>query len=405
MKRKVVVAMLATMALTMGSVGTTFAMTNAQGTNVEVSNDDSEHDGMIWVVDKEAVYENVLVSPEEGHYETIHHEEEGHYEKVLVSPEEGHYETVHHEEEGHWENVLVSPEEGHWVHHEAEYKTVHHEAEYETVHHEEEGHYETQQVQVGTEPIYEQHKVLHCNTCGQDFWCLQCDGGDGNAAVFNHILTHDESIAYVSKFVEHKVGEKPVYEEKKVWILDKEAWDEQVLVKEAWDEQILVKEAWDEWVLDKEAVYEDKWIVDKEAWDEEIWVVDKEAVYEDKWIVDKEAWDEEVWVVDKEAVYEEVLVSPEEGHWEPIKDDTTPENPDSDVDNDTEKPDTVTPDEDKNDSQAENVDSKPVKDKGSQNKTDVPETGDPTNLGYLAAMVGSALTGGSALVWKLKRRK
>ena len=35
------------------------------------------------------------------------------------------------------------------------------------------------------------------------------------------------------------------------WIVDKPAWDEQVLVKEAWDE--LIKEAWDEQVLVKEA--------------------------------------------------------------------------------------------------------------------------------------------------------
>ena len=72
----------------------------------------------------------VEVSPEEGHFETIHHEEEGHYENgKLLEEEKGHYEevvitpgwtenkyvvdkpawteTVEHPEEGHWEEVVV----------------------------------------------------------------------------------------------------------------------------------------------------------------------------------------------------------------------------------------------------------------------------------------------------------
>lgn len=40
---------------------------------------------------------------------------------------------------------------------------------------------------------------------------------------------------------------------KDVVVVDREAWDEQVLVKEAYDEQILVKEAWDETIVDKPA--------------------------------------------------------------------------------------------------------------------------------------------------------
>ena len=281
--------------------------------------------------EEEGHYESVLVSPEEGHYEQVLvSEEEGHYEKVEVSPEEGHYETIHHEEEGHWEQKEVSPEKGHW-------ETVHHEEEghYETVHHEEEGHWETQQIQVGTEPVYETRAVTVCNLCDAILWD-PATGGDFEEAITNHMIEHGTSISYRTENRQFQVGEKPIYEEKEVWVVDKEAWDEQVWVvdKEAWDEQVWVvdeeavyedvwvvdKEAYDEqvWVVDKEAVYEDQWVVDKEAVYEDKWVVDKEAVYEDKWVVDKEAVYEDKWVVDKEAVYEDKWVVDKEAYTEAI---------------------------------------------------------------------------------------
>lgn len=290
---------------------------------------------------EEGHYESVMVSPEEGHFETVHHEEEGHWENVLVSPEEGHYESVMvSPEEGHWEDVEISPEKGHW-------ETVHHEAEYETVHHEAEGYYETQQVQVGTEPIYEARRCIVCNLCGEVIWDPTTSQEDFETAVLAHEASHGTSISYRTDTVNIQVGEKPVYEEQEVWVETKPAWDEQVLVKEAWDEQVWVvdeeavydkqwvvdKEAVyeDQWVVDKEAVYEDQWVVDKEAWDEQVWVVDKEAVYEDQWVVDKEAWTEAIWVtdveqvsefvkvVDKEAVYEDQWVVDKEAWTETIE--------------------------------------------------------------------------------------
>ena len=265
------------------------------------------HYEQVLVSEEEGHYEKVEVSPEEGHYEQVLvSEEEGHYEKVEVSPEEGHYETIHHEEEGHWEQKEVSPEKGHW-------ETVHHEEEghYETVHHEEEGHWETQQIQVGTEPVYETRAVTVCNLCDAILWD-PATGGDFEEAITNHMIEHGTSISYRTENRQFQVGEKPIYEEKEVWVVDKEAWDEQVWVvdKEAWDEQV--------WVVDEEAVYEDVWVVDKEAYDEQVWVVDKEAVYEDQWVVDKEAVYEDKWVVDKEAVYEDKWVVDKEAYTEAI---------------------------------------------------------------------------------------
>ena len=69
---------------------------------------------------KEAWDEQVLVK--EAWDETVHHEEEGHYENgKLISPEEGHYETVvvkpawtekvEHPEVGHWEPIPENPDE------------------------------------------------------------------------------------------------------------------------------------------------------------------------------------------------------------------------------------------------------------------------------------------------------
>ena len=226
MKRKLIIALAAAMTITLGSVG----VVSADDTNFAPFIPVKEtpiRDGFVWIVDTPAWTE------------TVEHPEEGHYENgELISPEEGHTESVLVTEA--WDEV---------VHHEAEYKTVHHEAEYkhhdavyETVHHPEEGHYEIRNI---------------CHTCGMDItgWAVK------------HLQESPNCTGYGNK---------------EVWIVDKPAWDEQVLVKEAWDE--LVKEAWDEQVLVKE------------AYDE---TIHHEAVYEDKWIVDKPAVYEQVWKVDK----------------------------------------------------------------------------------------------------------
>lgn len=215
-----------------------------------------------WVVDK-AAYDEVIQHPEEGHYE-----------KVEVSPEEGHFETVHHEAEY---KTVHHPAEYKTVHHPAEYDTIHHPAEYDTIHHPEEGHNEVVNV---------------CHNCGKIF------------------RAGEDPMAHITD-PENMMNGCTSYGNKEVWIVDKEAWDEQVLIKDAWDEQVLVKDAWDEQVLVKEAW--DEQVLIKDAYDEEVWVVDKEAVYEDKWIVDKEAWEETIhhkeeghfeWVVDQEAITE-----------------------------------------------------------------------------------------------------
>ena len=209
MKRKLIIALAAAMAITIGCVG----IVSADDTNFAPFIPVKEtpiRDGFVWIVDTPAWTE------------TVEHPEEGHYENgALISPEEGHTENVLVTEA--WDEVVHHEAEYKTVHHEAEYETIHHDAVYETVHHDEEGHYEVRTI---------------CHTCGMDIsgWAVK-------------LL--EESVYCFG------------YGDKEVWIVDKAAWDEQVLVKEAWDEQVLVKEAWDEQVLVKE------------AWDEQILV--KEA--------------------------------------------------------------------------------------------------------------------------------
>ncbi len=59
MKKKVITAMLITMTLTLGGVGTAYAMNNDMAVlSGEIVNDvNMIKEGFIWVVDKEAVYE------------------------------------------------------------------------------------------------------------------------------------------------------------------------------------------------------------------------------------------------------------------------------------------------------------------------------------------------------------
>ena len=193
MKRKVVLALIATLALTVGSIGTVFAMNNSQGITIqisELSNHEHVWGAEEWVVDKEA-WTETIDHPEEGHYETvtitdkeawdepvydyctvcnvcgeiigsnylgihdtlddhyaktgcaanqgytgnvqkqvdtIHHPAETHEEQQWVVDKEAWTETIEHPEEGHYETVtivdkeawdeevLVSPEQGHWEH-------------------------------------------------------------------------------------------------------------------------------------------------------------------------------------------------------------------------------------------------------------------------------------------------
>ena len=193
---------------------------------------------------------------------TIHHEEESHYETVhhdavthtVEHPEKSHMETVNHPEESHIETIYHK-EVGHTVHHEAEgyYKTVHHD---EVSH--EDYHY-------------------FCRNCGADM-------GDTQESINAHLSYHEdrgESISYYAKTI--KIVDQPAYDEQ-VWVETKAAWDEYVIDQEAWDEQVKV--------------------VDKAAWSEQVKVVDKEAWTET--VVDKEAYDEKIKVIDK-AAYDETI--------------------------------------------------------------------------------------------------
>ena len=367
MKRKLIIALAAAMTITLGSVG----VVSADDTNFAPFIPVKEtpiRDGFVWIVDTPAWTE------------TVEHPEEGHYENgELISPEEGHT-----------ENVLVTEAWDEVVHHEAEYKTVHHEAEYkhhdavyETVHHPEEGHTEVHDV---------------CHNCGAIL---------ANGTALEHIQQNAQNgcLSYGSK---------------EVWIVDKAAWDEQVLVKEAWDE--LIKEAWDEQVLVKE------------AWDE---TIHHEAIYEDKWIVDKPAVYEQVWKVDKEA-WTETIEHPEVGHWEPIPENPdeqepetpqnpdeqepeTPQNPDEQEPETPQNPDEQnpeTPDNNENNNQNEN-NSQNNNENISQNNNSSetnnsqddstgkqpPKTGDPTSFASLYALAGSALAGIGAVKLKFRKRK
>ena len=360
MKRKLIIALAAAMTITLGSVG----VVSADDTNFAPFIPVKEtpiRDGFVWIVDTPAWTE------------TVEHPEEGHYENgELISPEEGHTESVLVTEA--WDEV---------VHHEAEYKTVHHEAEYkhhdavyETVHHPEEGHTEVHDV---------------CHNCGAIL---------ANGTALEHIQQNAQNgcLSYGSK---------------EVWIVDKAAWDEQVLVKEAWDE--LIKEAWDEQVLVKE------------AYDE---TIHHEAVYEDKWIVDKPAVYEQVWKVDKPA-YTETIEHPEVGHWEPIPENPdeqepeTPQNPDEQEPETPQNPDEQnpeTPDNNQNNNENNNQNennSQNNNENTSQNNNSSetnnsqddstgkqpPKTGDPTSFASLYALAGSALAGIGAVKLKFRKRK
>ena len=188
-----------------------------------------------------------------------------------------------------WDETVHHPAEYKTVHHPAEYDTIHHPAEYDTIHHPEEGHMEIEM-------------YLTCNGCGQNFGVVSPD----SQALWE---AHMKEMVGNGDYSHMGYGT----EQREVWIVDKEAWDEQVLIKDAWDEQVLVKDAWDEQVLVKEA------------------------------------WDE-------------IVHHPEEGHWvcngEPQKPEQKPENPDQ-------KPE-----------QPENPDQKPEQPENPDQKPEQPENPD-----------------------------
>lgn len=152
------------------------------------------------------------------------------------------------------------------IHHEAEYKiihhdavTIHHDAEYKVVHHEEEGHFEDAIITPAWDEDVlkektEQHVFCNESSCHLDF----TTAGMTSSQIWDHLEEHaikGEASGHHTEDIKTVVTETIHHEARteRVWIIDKEAWDEKVLVKEAWeeiipayDERVLVKEAWDE---------------------------------------------------------------------------------------------------------------------------------------------------------------
>ena len=170
------------------------------------------------------------------------------------------------------------------------------------------------------------------------------------------------------------------------WVVDKPAWDEEVVVvdKPAWDEEVevpeqghyetvVVKPAWDEEVTrigtfchncGFEIHSIDEWIAHSKAsngqcmsyGDKEVTeIIHHEAVVENQWVVDKEAWTETV-------------EHPEEGHWvcngEPQEPEQKPEQPEQ-PENPDQKPEQP--------EQPENPDQKPEQPEQPENPDQKPE--------------------------------
>ncbi len=174
------------------------------------------------------------------------------------------------------------------------------------------------------------------------------------------------------------------------WVVDKEAWDEEVVVvdKPAWDEEVevpeqghyetvVVKPAWDEEVTEILDVCHNcgHIVTSPEDWiahskqnincssygsKEVTHIIHHEAVTEQKWVVDVPAHTE---IVHHDAItHIEIVHHPEEGHWvcngEPQEPDQKPEQPE----NPDQKPE-----------QPENPDQKPEQPENPDQKPEQPE--------------------------------
>lgn len=168
MKKKLVVALLSALSLTVVGTGTVFATDKTSA--IEIEKEHVHGDGCKWIVDKPAWTEE--------------HPEEGHYEKVLVSPEEGHYEKVE-----------VSPEEGHY-----------------------EFHYICNGCNQDFGGGDEGYNAIHAHNKEQMLQGNTACGGYHDAQVW----VVDKEAVYEDRWV---VDKPAVYEDK--WIVDKPAWTEE----------------------------------------------------------------------------------------------------------------------------------------------------------------------------------
>ena len=152
------------------------------------------------------------------------------------------------------------------IHHDAEYKTIHHDAvtihhdaQYKIIHYEAEGHFEETVVtpawnETVEKEKTEQHVFCNENSCHMDFTAA----GLSSSQIWDHLEAHalkGEANGHHTKDITVVVTETVHHNAvtERIWITDKEAWDEKVVVKEAWDEvkpaydeKVLLKEAWDE---------------------------------------------------------------------------------------------------------------------------------------------------------------
>ena len=184
------------------------------------------------------------------------------------------------------------------------------------------------------------------------------------------------------------------------WVVDKEAWDEEVVVvdKPAWDEEVevpeqghyetvVVKPAWDEEVhrigtfchnCGFEIHSIDEWIAHSEAsngqcmsyGDKEVTeIIHHEAVVEQQWKVDVPAHTE---IVHHDAItHIEIVHHPEEGHWVCNGEPQEPEQPEN-PDQKPEQPENP----DQKPEQPENPDQKPEQPENPDQKPEQPENPD-----------------------------
>lgn len=369
MKRKLIIALAAAMTITLGSVGVVSADDANFAPFIPVK-ETPIRDGFVWIVDTPAWTEEIKHPAETEDKWVV--DKPAEYEQVWVVDKEAWDEVVHHEAEYKT------------VHHEAEYK--HHEAVYETVHHPEEGHYDLFEV---------------CGNCGF--------ATKNPEEIYDHIKNNAENGCLQ-------------YGNKEIWVVDKPAWDEQVLVKEAWDE--LIKEAWDEQVLVKE------------AWDETVHH-EEEGHYENGKLISPEEGHYETVVV--KPAWTETIEHPEVGHWEPIPENPdeqepetpqnpdeqepetpqnpdeqepeTPQNPDEQEPETPQNPDeqdSETPDNNQNNNENTSQNNNSSETNNSQDDStgkQPPKTGDPTSFASLYALAGSALAGIGAVKLKFRKRK
>ena len=231
------------------------------------------------------------------------------------------------------------------------------------------------------------------------------------------------------------------------WIVDKEAWDEEVVVvdKPAWDEEVevpeqghyetvVVKPAWDEEVTEILDVCHNcgHIVTSPEDWiahskqnincssygsKEVTHIIHHEAVTEQKWVVDVPAHTE---IVHHDAItHIEIVHHPEEGHWvcngEPQEPEQKPENPDQkpeqpenpDVETpetpDVENPETPEQKPEAPTTPEENKENVQTQEAGTKKEGTSPKTGDTASALPVAGAGLASL--GVALATILKKRK